>query len=164
MKKVFSLLTIVMAIMLLMSGFALAQEKPATPAQAKALLQKAVALTKELGCEKAIVEFNKPNGPMCCSYSNAYASLTKVDGVVLGHGKFPYLVSKNLIDVKDAEGKPFLRTGLNDVAKKGKASCAYKWQDPKTKKIETRNMMAEAFNCGAPHGVVSIGVTYEGEM
>jgi cytochrome c len=164
-KKVLSLVTIAVATMVFMSGFALAQEKMATPAQAKELDQKAVAFIKEVGCEKALAEFNNLKSHFNATYSNAYITTSDFNGNATSNGRYAYLVGKNLIDVKDAEGKPFLKNGLDALQKKGgKANLEYKWQDPKTKKIETRTLIGTMVDCGAPRGKLSVSVTYEGKI
>ena len=63
---------------------------------------------------------------------------------MLGHGGNPKLVGKNLVGLKDPDGKPFFQM-LVDLAKtKGKGwSEDYKFLNPVTKKIENKAMYVE---------------------
>jgi signal transduction histidine kinase len=52
------------------------------------------------------------------------------------------MVGKNLIDLKDQDGK-FLIRELSDVAKKGNGWVDYKWPNPLTKLIEAKSSYVE---------------------
>jgi len=157
---------IVVAVMAVsfLAGIAQAEEKMATPAQAKELNKKAAAYVKEVGYEKAIAAFNDTKGPFAATYKNAYVTVGRPDGITVGNGRYPFLVGQNHMDVKDANGKPFIRNGWDDLKKKGHAQVEYKWLDPRTKNLETRTLISELVDCGAPHGKISVSVTYEGKM
>jgi len=163
MKKVFSLLTIVMATMLLMSGFALAQEKPATPAQAKELAKKIATYVKEVGCEKGLAAMNDPKGSFNSTYTNAYATANDWNGVTLAQARFPYLVGQNHIALKDADGKPFIKNAIEKAKRDGYAQEVYKWMITKTNKVETRTLYFETVDCGKS-GRINVGITYLGGM
>ena len=163
MKKVLSLLTIVMATVLLMSGFALAQEKLATPVQAKELAKKIVTYVKEVGCEKCLAAMNDPKDAFNTTYANAYATANDWNGVTLVQARFPYLVGQNHMALKDADGKPFIKNAIEKSKKDGYALEVYKWMIPATKKIETRTLYLEAVDCGK-RGKINVGITYLGSM
>lgn len=162
-RNLFVLIVAAVMTVSFVAGIVQAQEKLATPAQAKELHKKAIAFVKEAGCEKAMVEFNNLNSPYNATYSNAYVTSSDFQGLTTSNGRYPYLVGKNLIGLKDADGKPFLKTGLDAIQKHNKASLEYKWQDPKTKQLSTRTLFGEAIDCGA-RGKISLSVTYEGKM
>jgi signal transduction histidine kinase len=52
------------------------------------------------------------------------------------NGAFPKLIGSNLIDLKDAEGRYFVREMISK-GKSGKGTVEYRWKD-KTGKIETK--------------------------
>ena len=60
------------------TGLAIAKEK-GTAAEAKALVKKAVAYVKEVGKEKALVEFNNPKGKFV--HKDLYVFVTDISGV-----------------------------------------------------------------------------------
>lgn len=166
MKRRSLLVLIVVAVMAVsfLAGIAQAQDKMATPAQAKELLKKAVAYAKEVGYEKALAAFNDTKGPFASTYKNAYVTCGRADGITVANGRYPFLVGQNHMDVKDADGKPFIRNGWDDLKKTGHASVQYKWLDPRTKSIDTRTLISELVESGTPFGKVSVSLTYEGKM
>lgn len=162
-RNLFVLIVVAVMAVSFLAGIAQAQDKPATPAQAKELHHKALAFFKEVGCEKALVEFNNLKSPYNASYSNAYITTSDFNGIATSNGRYAYIVGKNLISLKDADGKPFLKNGLDAIQKNNKASLEYKWQDPKTKQLSTRTLFGETVDCDA-RGKLSLSVTYEGKM
>jgi cytochrome c len=163
-KSLFVLIVVAVMAVAFLAGIAQAEDKMATPAQAKELLKKAVAYTKEAGYEKAIAAFNDTKGSFAATYKNAYVTVGRADGITVGNGRYPFLVGQNHMGVKDADGKPFIKVGWDDLKKSGHASVQYKWLDPKTKNVETRTLISELVDCGAPQGKISVSVTYEGKM
>ena len=135
------------------TGFsiALAQDK-GTPAEAKAMVKKAVAYVKEAGREKALAEFNNPRGKFIFKDLYIYAG-TLQDGTTLAHPYTPALIGKVVMDMKDADGKYFIRE-KNEIAKKhGGGTINYRWTNPKTKKVEMKSTYFEVvdgmtINCG----------------
>jgi hypothetical protein len=144
-----------------------AQDKVATPADARELLKKVVEYTKANGCEKTFAEINQ--GMAFKIYKNAYPTATNLDGMSYANAKLPTLVGKNLMGIKDAEGHTFVKTGLENRKKNFKDKDSpiiteYKWMDTKTNKVETRSMIGAGYSCGGQYGDVSLSVTYEGKM
>jgi cytochrome c len=113
----------------------------ATPAEAEALAKKAVAFIKKVGPEKAYEEFT--NGK---SFKDRelYVIVYDLTGKNLAHGANPKLVGKDLIGLKDPDGKP-LNKMLVDLAKeKGKGwSEEFKFRNPVTDKVAPRKVYVE---------------------
>ncbi len=105
------------------------------------MTKKAVAYIKANGPEKAAQEFTRGT---TFKDRDLYIAYTDLSGTVLGHGGNPKLVGKNLVGLKDPDGKPFFQM-LVDLAKgKGKGwSEDYKFLNPVTKKIENKAMYVE---------------------
>ncbi len=162
MKKVLVLTAIAVVSVMLMAGLAQAQGKVATPAQVKELYNKAVAYTKQVGCDKAFAEFNDPKSPWNATYSNVYMSAGDWNGITLVQGRYPVMVGQNHLDLKDADGKPFIKEAIEKCKKNGNAVHSYKWMVTKTNKIEDRTMMVEAIDCKGKK--VDVGVSYEGKL
>lgn len=166
MKKV-SMILLMGVLVVFFAVTAQAQDKVATPADAKDLLKKVVDYAKANGCEKTFAEINK--GTAFKIYKNAYPSVTDLKGLSYANVKVPALVGRNIIDIKDADGKPFVKTALdkrkmNFKDKDSPIITEYKWMDTRTNKTETRSMIGAGYSCGGNYGDVSISVTYEGKM
>jgi len=124
----------------LASGPACAAER-GTAAEAEALTKKAVAYVKANGRAKAAEEFT--NGT-AFKDRDLYISYYELTGTVIGHGANAKLVGKNLIDLKDPDGKLFIQM-IVDVAKtKGKGwTQSYKFRDPLTDKMAEKVIYVE---------------------
>jgi cytochrome c len=88
----------------------------ATPDEAKALAEKAAAYLKSNGPEKSFPVFEAKDGGF--QDRDLYVTVADSTGVMRSHGTQPALIGKNLIDLKDVEGKPFEReiVGIKDAA------------------------------------------------
>jgi signal transduction histidine kinase len=163
MKKMFCLMfTGLMVVCFAMAVSA--QDKVAKPAEAKELVKKMIDYAKAHGCEQTIKEIN--SGSAFKIYKNVFASASTLDGISLAHAKVPALVGKNIMDIKDADGKPFVRLSLERRKKNltEMLTHEYKWMDTKTNKVETRTMIGIGHACGGSLGDVSFTVTYEGKI
>ncbi|MDJ0741679.1 MAG: methyl-accepting chemotaxis protein [Gammaproteobacteria bacterium] len=76
---------------------------------------------------------------------NGYIFAYRYDGTNVVLGPKPQLEGKNLIDLKDADGKPLIRD-LIDTAKAGGGVYAYKWENPSTKRVEDKLSYAAALD------------------
>jgi len=134
--------TIPAAAMALLVGATLAFAA-ATKDDAVAMVKNAVDVIKTQGPERAYAEFNN-GGPY--SKGELYVMVRTLDGVVLAHATNPKLVGKNLIDQQDVDGKYFSRD-LGELGRK-QASFWYdfKFVNPETKKIQTKDMYCESLN------------------
>jgi len=119
---------------------ALASEQ-GSASEAEALARRAVAFIKANGAENAAIEFTK--GTMFKD-RDLYIAFTDMEGNVKGHGGNPKLVGKNLIGIKDPDGKLFFQMLLDLAKNKGRGwSDTYKFLNPVTQKIETKVMYVE---------------------
>ncbi len=72
-----------------------------------------------------------------------YPFVYKLDGTdCVAHGANSAMVGKNLIDLKDQDGK-FLIRELSETAKTGGGWVDYKWPNPITKLIEAKSSYVE---------------------
>ncbi len=143
-----------------------AQDKVATPVQAKQLLSKIVVYAKANGCEKTFNEINK--GTMFKIYKNVSYSAVGLDGTQYANMKFPTLVGQNVLGIKDIDGFSFVKSSLDkrkqDFDNNNLSPTYYRWKDSKTEKIGTRSIFGNGFRCGGNYGDVSFSLTYEGKM
>jgi len=150
MKKLFTGI-LICCFMLGSAGIVFSAEKRGTAAEAEAMVKKAVALIKAKGKDKAFAEFNNPKGQFV--KGDLYITVYDLHGTCLAHGFNQKMVGKNMIDLKDPDGKPFVKE-RNDLAKtKDKFWLEYKYVNPLTKQIEQKTMYTEKtgdvlVNCG----------------
>jgi len=113
-----------------------AAEKPGTPAEAKKLVEKAVAYVKVNGEEKALKEFNNPNGQFV--KGNLYVFALDPKGISLANSKLPKLVGTDLYNVPDSKGKLFRKEMVDTANSQGSAWVTYYQVNPTTKKDEAK--------------------------
>lgn len=127
--------------MLLAGGVAALAAEPdhGTRDQAVAMVKNVEAMFKKDGADatfKAVTarKFND---------RDLYPFIYTLDGTdVVAHGANPAMVGKDLIDLKDQDGK-FLIRELSQTAKKGSGWVDYKWPNPITKLIEAKSSYVE---------------------
>ena len=72
-----------------------------------------------------------------------YVVVYAMDGMVRAHGANEKMIGKNLIELKDVDGKPFVQERI-DMAKANATFWQdYKFTNPVTKKIEPKSMYCE---------------------
>jgi signal transduction histidine kinase len=119
---------------------ALAQN--ATRDDATAMVKKGVAFIKANGVEKAYAEITAKNPQFV--KNDLYLVVYGMDGKCLAHGANEKQVGKDLIDLKDVDGKAFVRERVElGKAKPGGFWQDYKFTNPTTKKIEPKQMYCE---------------------
>ena len=109
----------------------------ATPDQAKALVDKALAYVKANGTEKAYKEFNTPGGQFI--EGELYIFAYDMQGNNLALGGNPKMTGKNLLDMKSADGKLLIQDFIGIIKTKGEGWYDYKWSNPETKKIQDKS-------------------------
>ena len=138
MKKLNCLmLAILFAVLTVGTAFA---EKFGTPEEAEALVKKAVAYVKANGKEKAIVQFNNPSGPF--RNKDLYITAYEPDGMCRAHFN-PKLVGKNLVELRDKDGKFFIKERLEIASTKGHGWQDYRYVNPVTKEVEPKAVYVE---------------------
>ncbi len=148
MKTLLSLLITAVII----SGTVLAQAKKGTPAEAEAMVKKAVAFFNANGEQKAFAQFSDPNGKFV--QGDLYIFVYDLTGKCVAHGGNPKMIGKDLIDLKDSDGKAFVKERIELAKTKGKGWQNYKFTNPVSKSIEDKTAYIEKagnfiFGCGA---------------
>lgn len=121
---------------------AAAGEDAPTKEAAVAMVKRAVAYYKENGAEKTIAAINgkSPNFVQ----GTLYVAANDTAGMALAHPMAPKMVGKNMGDLKDADGKPFVQEMIQ-IAKSGKPGWVdYRWPNPETKEIQGKTAYVEA--------------------
>ncbi len=113
----------------------------ATTAEATAMVKKGVAFIKFNGKEKGYAEIINKKGQF--TDRDLYLVVYGLDGTVHAHGANEKMVGKNLIGLKDIDGKEFVKERVELGKSKGTFWQDYKFTNPDTKKIEPKSMYCE---------------------
>lgn len=125
---------------LLCSAVMAGAEDRATKKEAEAMVKKAVAAYKA-GGEKTFVDFTAPSKKFVSK--DLYIVVYDVSGKCLAHGQNPKQVGKDLIGMKDSDGKAFVKERVDLAKSKGTFWQDYKFTDPLTKKVLAKQMYCE---------------------
>ena len=113
----------------------------ATKEEAVAMVKKGVAFIRGSGKDKGYAEISTKGGKF--SDRDLYLVVYGLDGTVHAHGANEKMIGKNLIDLKDVDGKPFVKERVELSQSKGTFWQDYKFTNPVTKKIEPKQMYCE---------------------
>ena len=131
------------------SAMAWAADK-ATAKEAEAMVKKAVAFFKANGRDKAYAEISNKQGQFV--NGDLYLMVQHMNGTVLAHGVNEKLIGKVTLELKDVDGKEFVRERVELGKAKGTFWQDYKFTNPVTKKVEPKSMycerIEEAVLCG----------------
>lgn len=127
----------------------------ASAEEAVAMVQKVIAHIKVNGKEKTIAEINTLSEKF--RDRDLYVTILDMNGLELAHGANKKLQGKNLIDLKDTDGKLYMRERLEMAKTKGKGWQDYKFANPVTIKMEPKSMYFEKYedliiSCGIYKG------------
>jgi cytochrome c len=124
---------------------ALAQEKKGTAAEATAMVQKAIAHIKKVGREKAFADFDNKQGAF--TDRDLYVVVYDIRGKVLAHGANEKLIGKDLIDLRDNDGKFFVKERVEMMSKgpDAKGWQDYKFMNPVSRQIEPKSMYLQRY-------------------
>jgi cytochrome c len=127
--------------LLLATAAAHASDAKATKAEAQAAVKSGVAFVKANGRDKAYAEISNKEGAFV--KGDLYLVVYGMDGTVRAHGANTKMVGKNLIELKDIDGKPYVKERMELAQSKGSFWQDYKFTNPVTKKIEPKEMYCE---------------------
>ena len=118
-----------------------AKEGNAGKDDAVASVKKGVAYIKANGRDKGYAEISNKQGSFIDR--DLYLVVYGLDGTVRAHGANEKMVGKNLIELKDVDGKPFVKERVDLAQSKGTFWQDYKFTNPVSKKIEPKSMYCE---------------------
>lgn len=112
----------------------------ATPAQAEQMVAKVVAaLRKDSAKTSAAITAKDP----AWVQGDLYPVVYDLHGKVLAHGQNPRMVGKDVLELRDADGKAFIRERMELAATKASFWQDYAFVDPVTKSILPKRMYCE---------------------
>lgn len=110
--------------------------KRATPAEAKAFLDKAVAHYQKAGRKQALADFNAARGPFIDR--DLYVFCAGPDQKIVAHGADQKQIGVDINTVKDVDGKAFGTAIWRAGNTNGGGSVEYKWMNPVSKQVEAK--------------------------
>lgn len=127
----------VLSLAIVMMAFGAHAQERGTADQAKALVDKGLAHIKAVGVDKAGEDFTAKDGKW--QDKDLYVFVQKLDGTMVAHGGNKGLVGKNHFELKDANGKLFVKEMIEVAKSKGSGWVDYMWTSPATKKVEAKS-------------------------
>lgn len=129
----------------------------ASDAEAQKMVKDAVALIKSAGPESAYKTFtDHPGGAF--KDRDLYIFVYDFDGNCLAQGANPKMVGKNLLELKDVDGRTLIKDQIALVKAKGSGWYGpYRFNNPVTNKIEAKKSYCMR---GAGDSYVCAGVYY----
>jgi cytochrome c len=140
MKKLIATM-IGVSFLVLMAGSITSAAEFGTVPEAEALVKKAIQLIKTEGKEKGFAEINNPKGKFVDR--DLYIFVYDMEGKCVAHGFNQKMIGKDLLEMKDPDGKYFVKERIEIVKTKGKGWQDYKFTDPITKKLEPKSAYVE---------------------
>jgi cytochrome c len=109
--------------------------------EAMAMVKKGVAFWKSNGDDKTFATVTDKKGPFVDR--DLYLVVYGLDGVVRAHGANEKMVGRNLMELKDVDGKAFVKERVEMAQKQPSFWQDYKFTDPVSKKIEPKQSYCE---------------------
>lgn len=127
----------------------------ATPKDAEALVAK---LVKAVAADSAATfkEINAKDPKWI--HGDLYPWSLDLQGHVLAHGANEKLIGKDLIDLQDIDGKPFVKEYVEATKAKGKSWTDFRYTDPVTKKVLPKSAYCEKVSLKSGDVLVCSGI------
>ena len=122
--------------MMSVATLGVAQER-GTADEAKAMVEKALAHVKAVGNDKAFEDFTAKDGKW--QNKDLYVFVVNFEGVTTAHGANKALIGKNMFELKDPNGKLFIKEMAETAKAKGTGWVDYMFTDPATKKSGSKS-------------------------
>jgi signal transduction histidine kinase len=144
---------ITLAVTLALPAFAKEKDPFGSADEARALVAKAIQHIDRVGADKAYEDFTAKSPDFVDR--DLYVIVYDLNGRVLAHGQNAKMVGKDNLEMKDADGKAYVRERIEKSA----ASPAgfwqeYKWTDPVTRKLMAKSTFTVRHN----NTLVSVGI------
>jgi signal transduction histidine kinase len=115
-----------------------------TVEEVQALAEKAHALVVEQGIEGAKPALHDKSGAFWSADQELYAFVIDYDGNWVIYPPKPAGEGKNLLNVKDADGKELVREMIDLAKTQGSGWTEYRWMNPATQKIQKKKTFVKA--------------------
>ncbi|HML54864.1 MAG TPA: cache domain-containing protein [Solidesulfovibrio magneticus] len=134
---------LVVALCFAVLGFAataMAEERGSKD-EAVAMVKKAVAAIKADGKDQTFAVINAPGGPY--HDRDLYVVVYDLSGKCLAHGANPKQIGKDLLELRDPDGKFFVKERVEMAKTQPSFWQDYKFLNPVTRQIEPKSMYLE---------------------
>jgi cytochrome c len=108
-----------------------------TRPEAVAMVQRVEQMFKKEGAQATFAAVSDKSNKMFHD-RDLYPFIYDFKGVCVAHGARPVLIGKNLISLKDQDGKYLIQEMVQIAQTKGSGWVKYKWPSPITNKIEDK--------------------------
>jgi len=139
MRKQLTMLALAAAAALAAGGAGAAENASAD--EAVAMVKKGIAYLKASGRDKGYAEITSKQSQF--RDRDLYLVVYGLDGKVWAHGQNERMVGKVVIDLKDIDGKEFVRERVELGRSKPSFWQDYKFTNPVSKKVEPKSMYCE---------------------
>jgi signal transduction histidine kinase len=133
--------TMACAAALALSAAAFAKGEWASKDEAVAMVRQGIAFIKANGRDKGYAEITSKQSRF--KDRDLYLVVYGIDGVVRAHGQNEKMVNKNLLELRDVDGKLFVKERVELAKSKGTFWQDYKFTNPVTKRVEPKQMYCE---------------------
>lgn len=137
-ERLFRVIAVLVALCSAIPAFA---AERGTADEAKALVQKAVALYRGAGPAAALAAFNETGGAF--QPKDLFVVAIGLDGVMRQHAKVAAFNGKDVSQLRDAEGKLFVQEQLKIATGPGAGWVEFVFSNPAEKTIENKIMYLE---------------------
>ena len=121
------------------AGAAHAADDAATAKEAETMVKKGVAYIKANGKDKGFAEITRRDSKDFHD-RDLYLAAHKLDGTCVAHGTNEKMVGKNFIEMKDIDGKEYIKERVDFGKSKASFWTDYKFVNPISKKIGLTNL------------------------
>jgi len=143
---------VIAVVLCLFVAVSVSAQQRGTPAEAKKMVEEAIAYIKATGEKKAFAEFNNPKGTFVDR--DLYIMVYDMNGTCLAHGATKDRIGKNFMDSKDDAGNLVVKQRVEMAKIKGSGWQDYVFANPISKKVEPKTAYFEKYgdiivSCGA---------------
>ena len=122
------------------------------PEEAKAMVKKAIAAYKANGKEKTFAQIDDPKGIFM--KGSLYVFVYDLNGVAVARPVTKALIGKNLMDLRDPDGRLYVMERIELVKAQGSGWQDYKFVNPKMNLYQDKTAYVEGydgyvFGCGS---------------
>lgn len=110
--------------------------------EAEAMVKKGVAYIKANGKDKGFAEITARDSKDFHD-RDLYLAVHRIDGTCVAHGTNEKMVGKNFIDIKDIDGKEYIKERVSFAKEKASFWTDYQFVNPVSKKIEPKTAYCE---------------------
>jgi uncharacterized protein len=140
-RATFAISSVLIAVLVLYATFATAVAPYGTRAEAVAMVKRVQEKYRRDGLETTVKAITAKTREF--HDRDLYTWILKPDGTLIAHGGRPQLVGQNIINLKDQNGKFFIREMLDMCSNGERGWTDYRWVNPQTTIVEDKSSYIE---------------------